>query len=59
MSSLSGVVGKFLHEYQVNTPKRLKVIDAYLAYVLFTGIFQVRGAGLFAVFLNWLCMLES
>ena len=41
MSSLSGVVGKFLHEYQVNTPKRLKVIDAYLAYVLFTGIFQV------------------
>ena len=59
MSSLSGVVGKFLHEYQVNTPKRLKVIDAYLAYVLFTGIFQARGAGLFTVFLNWLCMLES
>jgi oligosaccharyltransferase complex subunit epsilon len=42
MSTLSGVVGKFLNEYASNTPKKLKIIDAYLAYVLFTGIFQVK-----------------
>jgi oligosaccharyltransferase complex subunit epsilon len=42
MSTLTGVVGKFLNEYKSNTPKKLKIIDAYLAYILFTGIFQVR-----------------
>jgi oligosaccharyltransferase complex subunit epsilon len=40
MTSVVGVVKKFLHEYEVQTPKKLKVIDAYLAYVLLTGIIQ-------------------
>ena len=39
--SLSGVVSKFYTEYTVNTPKKLKVIDAYLTYVFFTGVIQV------------------
>ena len=40
-ASLSGVVTKFYDEYANNTPKKLKIIDAYLVYVFFTGVFQV------------------
>ncbi|CAL8070223.1 unnamed protein product [Orchesella dallaii] len=40
MTSVVGVVRKFLTEYEIQTPKKLKVIDAYLAYVLLTGIVQ-------------------
>ena len=40
-SSLATVVGKFYHEYANNTPKKLKIIDAYLTYVFFTGVIQV------------------
>ena len=40
-ASLSGVVNKFYDEYANNTPKKLKIIDAYLVYVFFTGVFQV------------------
>ena len=36
-TSLSGVLGKFLNEYQ-GTAKRLKIVDAYLVYIFFTGI---------------------
>ncbi|XP_023331418.1 dolichyl-diphosphooligosaccharide--protein glycosyltransferase subunit DAD1 [Eurytemora carolleeae] len=39
-ASLSGVVNKFYDEYANNTPKKLKIIDAYLVYVFFTGVFQ-------------------
>lgn len=46
-SSLSGVVTKFYDEYVNHTPKKLKIIDAYLTYVFLTGVFQVgiQGAG--------------
>jgi oligosaccharyltransferase complex subunit epsilon len=38
--STLGVVGKFWSEYLNQTGKRLKIIDAYLLYILLTGIFQ-------------------
>ncbi|KAE8753168.1 hypothetical protein FOCC_FOCC000092 [Frankliniella occidentalis] len=40
MANLSSVLAKFYNEYTVHTPKRLKIIDAYLLYVLLTGIIQ-------------------
>jgi len=40
MASLGGVVSKFLSEYDSKTPKRLKLVDAYLLYILLTGIIQ-------------------
>ena len=40
MSQLSQIITKFQEEYLKGTSKRLKAIDAYLAYILFTGIFQ-------------------
>ena len=40
MSTLTGVVTKFYEEYNVNTPKKLKIIDAYLTYIFFTGVVQ-------------------
>ncbi|XP_054278221.1 dolichyl-diphosphooligosaccharide--protein glycosyltransferase subunit DAD1-like [Macrosteles quadrilineatus] len=40
MSSLSSVVVKFYDEYTTHTPKKLKIIDAYLFYVLLTGAVQ-------------------
>eukprot|EP00095_Tigriopus_kingsejongensis_P005863 maker-scaffold38_size502422-snap-gene-1.16 protein:Tk05863 transcript:maker-scaffold38_size502422-snap-gene-1.16-mRNA-1 annotation:"hypothetical protein DAPPUDRAFT_300829" len=39
-ASLGGVMSKFLHEYGNNTPKRLKIVDAYLVYVFLTGVMQ-------------------
>jgi len=39
-TSVGGVVGKFLSEYDSKTPKKLKIIDAYLTYILLTGIVQ-------------------
>lgn len=40
MVQLGSVLSKFYEEYQINTPKKLKFIDAYLAYILITGITQ-------------------
>ena len=40
MVQLKSVLSKFFDEYQNNTPKKLKLIDAYLVYILLTGIFQ-------------------
>ncbi len=40
MANLSSVVAKLLKDYRESTPKRLKIIDAYLFYVLLTGIIQ-------------------
>ncbi|XP_003707533.1 dolichyl-diphosphooligosaccharide--protein glycosyltransferase subunit [Megachile rotundata] len=34
------VIGKFWQEYTKVTPKRLKIIDAYLLYVFLTGVIQ-------------------
>ncbi|KAK9729187.1 Dolichyl-diphosphooligosaccharide-protein glycosyltransferase subunit dad1 [Basidiobolus ranarum] len=33
-------VKKLLSKYHSDTPQSLKLIDAYLVYILFTGIFQ-------------------
>ncbi|CAG5115597.1 unnamed protein product [Candidula unifasciata] len=37
---LTNVIIKFYDEYMQTTPKKLKIIDAYLLYVLLTGIIQ-------------------
>nr|XP_009674329.1 PREDICTED: dolichyl-diphosphooligosaccharide--protein glycosyltransferase subunit DAD1 [Struthio camelus australis] len=38
--SVGSVVRRFLVEYGSGTPSRLKVLDAYLLYVLLTGALQ-------------------
>uniref|UniRef100_A0A2M4C420 Dolichyl-diphosphooligosaccharide--protein glycosyltransferase subunit DAD1 n=1 Tax=Anopheles marajoara TaxID=58244 RepID=A0A2M4C420_9DIPT len=40
MKNLTEVLHKFYDEYTVKTPKKLKIVDAYLLYVLLTGITQ-------------------
>jgi oligosaccharyltransferase complex subunit epsilon len=40
MTNLTTVLGKFYEEYVNNTPKKLKIIDAYLLYVFLTGVIQ-------------------
>ncbi|GFS21281.1 dolichyl-diphosphooligosaccharide--protein glycosyltransferase subunit DAD1 [Elysia marginata] len=37
---LTTVISKFYDEYMSSTPKKLKIIDAYLTYVLLTGVLQ-------------------
>merc|ERR1712126_583040 len=39
-TSLITVVKNFYDEYIKNTPKKLKIVDAYLVYILLTGIIQ-------------------
>ena len=34
------VVTKFYDEYTTRTPQKLKIVDAYLTYILLTGIVQ-------------------
>ncbi len=38
--SLGSVLAKCYDEYVKSTPKKLKIIDAYLAYIMLTGIMQ-------------------
>ena len=38
--SLNSVLSKCYDEYVNNTPKKLKIVDAYLAYIMLTGIMQ-------------------
>lgn len=40
MAKLGPVIQKFYNEYITQTPKKLKIIDAYLLYILLTGIVQ-------------------
>lgn len=40
MANLAAVISKFYNEYSNRTPKKLKIIDAYLLYILLTGIVQ-------------------
>lgn len=40
MVQLKTVLTKFFDEYKTNTPKKLKLIDSYLVYILLTGILQ-------------------
>ena len=37
---LFSVLGKFYDEYMGKTSQKLKLIDAYLAYIMLTGIIQ-------------------
>ena len=39
-TSLTAVIRNFYDEYMKNTHKKLKIVDAYLSYVLLTGILQ-------------------
>ena len=41
VSNLLTVLKKLGSEYMDQTPQRLKIVDSFLAYVMFTGIFQV------------------
>lgn len=38
--NLVTVLQKFYNEYMTSTPKRLKIVDAYLVYILLTGVIQ-------------------
>ncbi|CAH1778725.1 unnamed protein product [Owenia fusiformis] len=38
--SVGSVIGKFCDEYINSTPKKLKIVDAYLLYIMLTGIIQ-------------------
>lgn len=40
MPAVTAVLSKFYNEYTNKTPKKLKIIDAYLLYILLTGIIQ-------------------
>lgn len=40
MATLREIVNNFHKEYLTSTPKSLKIIDAYLLYVLLTGVIQ-------------------
>ncbi|XP_068082172.1 dolichyl-diphosphooligosaccharide--protein glycosyltransferase subunit DAD1 [Anabrus simplex] len=40
MASIGSVLSKFYADYTDNTPKKLKIIDAYLLYVFLTGVIQ-------------------
>lgn len=39
-SNLKDIIVRFYDEYTQTTPSRLKIIDAYLLYIMFTGIIQ-------------------
>ncbi|CAB1449984.1 unnamed protein product [Pleuronectes platessa] len=39
-NSVISVVGRFLEEYGSSTVNKLKVVDAYLLYILLTGAMQ-------------------
>lgn len=52
MSSLSvfSVVKSFWDDYRSKTPQRLKIVDAYLAYIMVTGIVQFAYCALVGTF---------
>lgn len=39
-NSVISVISRFLEEYTTTTPNKLKVVDAYLLYILLTGALQ-------------------
>lgn len=47
---LVGVLKKFYDEYYTSTPKRLKIIDAYLFYIFLTGVIQFGYCALVGTF---------
>ena len=44
------VVQQFLQTYRERTPTKLKLVDAYLAYVMLTGIIQFAYCALVGTF---------
>uniref|UniRef100_A0A2S2P6S6 Dolichyl-diphosphooligosaccharide--protein glycosyltransferase subunit DAD1 n=1 Tax=Schizaphis graminum TaxID=13262 RepID=A0A2S2P6S6_SCHGA len=40
MAKILGIISKFYEDYTKTTPKKLKIIDAYLLYIMLTGIVQ-------------------
>ena len=40
MASLGTILCKLYDEYRIKTPRKLKIVDSYLVYVLLTGIIQ-------------------
>lgn len=40
MTSLTAVIPKLYQEYTTKTPKKLKIIDAYLLYIFLTAVIQ-------------------
>lgn len=38
--NLKSVLKRFYDDYVQSTPKKLKIIDAYLLYIMLTGIIQ-------------------
>ena len=40
LGQVAGILRKLNDEYQTSTPRKLKLIDAYLVYVMLTGIVQ-------------------
>ncbi|GAB6030481.1 Dolichyl-diphosphooligosaccharide-protein glycosyltransferase subunit dad1 [Chamberlinius hualienensis] len=38
--TIGNVLSRFYSDYTENTPKKLKIIDAYLLYILLTGVVQ-------------------
>ena len=50
MSQFSQVVSNIYQHYQKATPRRLKLIDAYLGYILVVGVLQFVYGVLFGTF---------
>ena len=44
------IAKQFINQYSSNTPQKLKLVDAYLAYVMLTGIVQFAYCGLVGTF---------
>ena len=40
LSNIKNILVKFYDEYTQTTPKKLKIVDAYLFYIMLTGIIQ-------------------
>lgn len=40
MTNLKTVINKFYDDYVNNTSKKLKLVDAYLLYIVLTGVIQ-------------------
>lgn len=39
-TSISSVIGKLFEDYSEKTPKKIRLVDAYMFCILLTGIFQ-------------------
>jgi hypothetical protein len=50
IGSLCTILNKFYGEYKITTPKKLKLVDAYLFCVMLTGIIQFAYCGLVGTF---------